>query len=285
MEVCLRNSRREGSLPTGMRWVLMSGHLSTNTDKYPFRRAWVRHNPPRPYGRRGPAVSLLRRRRLDLLHLLSQGRGQDRLSGQLRLHDEVVPRARQRAGPDGRRRGLLPAVPRSLHQAARDAPDLQYARPLGLPVRLRPVCRSPAAFVSVAHRDHRSLQPAVPDLLRQQRADTPAVQDARAHPAAHRRRRPQRGRARRRADLGRGADHPPAVLRGARLRQGRADPAPDGEHQRHPHRARRGLRRASRPLHAGLRGVPAVRLARRRSRRSSSAAPICAMCACARSRG
>jgi hypothetical protein len=51
--------------------------------------------------RRGPAVSLLRRRRLDLLHLLPQGRGQDRLSGQLRLHDEVVPCARQRAGSDG----------------------------------------------------------------------------------------------------------------------------------------------------------------------------------------
>ena len=117
--------------------------------------------------------------------------------------------------------------------------------------------------MSVADRDHRPLQPAMPNLLRQQRAGPPAVQDARAHPAAHRRRRAQRGRAGRRADLGRGADHPPAVLRGARLRQGRADPPPDGEHQRHPHRARRSLCRAPRPLHAGLRGVPAVRLARR----------------------
>ena len=43
---------------------------------------------------------------------------------------------------------------------------LQHAGPLGLPVRLRPLHRPRAALVPVADRDHRPLQPALPDLLR-----------------------------------------------------------------------------------------------------------------------
>ncbi len=114
---------------------------------------------------------------------------------------------------------------------------LQHAGALGLPVRLRPLRRSSAALVPVAHRDHRSLQPAVPDLLRGERSGPPAVPDARSRPAADRRGRAERRRAGRRADFRRRADAPSGLLRDPRPREGGADPAPDGEHQRHPHRA------------------------------------------------
>ena len=77
-----------------------------------------------------------------------------------RLHAQAVPDARPRARAHGRRRGLLPAVPRGLHQAAGDAARVQHAGALGLPVRLRAVPRPRAALVPVAHRDHRPLQPA-----------------------------------------------------------------------------------------------------------------------------
>ena len=51
---------------------------------------------------------------------------------------------------------------------------LRFNTPMqvGLPVRLRPVHRSRAALVPVAGRDHRPLQPALPDLLRRQRPVT-----------------------------------------------------------------------------------------------------------------
>ncbi len=53
----------------------------------------------------------------------------------------------------------------------------------------------------------------------------------------------------------------PRVLRDPRRRQAPPHPAPDGQHQRHPHRAGRSLRRAAGHLHAALRTLSAVRLA------------------------
>ena len=52
---------------------------------------------------------------------------------------------------------------------------VQHAGPLGLPLRLRAVPRPRAALLPVADRDHRPLQPALPDLLRGQRAVAAAV--------------------------------------------------------------------------------------------------------------
>ncbi len=47
------------------------------------------------------------------------------------------------------------------------------------------------------------------------------------------------------------------------LAEAAADQAPDGQHQRRPDRPGSGVRAAARRLHAGLRGLPPVRLARR----------------------
>ena len=157
---------------------------------------------------------------------------------------------------------LLPQVPRGVHQAAGDAARVQHAGALGLPLRLRPLRRPPAALLPVAHRGHRPLQPSVPDLLRGQRAVAAAVPQPGSHRAADRRGRAERGRARRGADLRRRAHDPSGVLRHPRSGQGGAHPAPDGEHQRHPHRRRRGVREAARRVHARLRGLSAVRLVR-----------------------
>ncbi len=66
-----------------------------------------------------------------------------------------------------------------------------------------------------------------------------------------------------RADLRRRADDPSRVLRRARPRPGAADQASDGQHQRRADRAGPGIRPAARRVHAGLRGLPPVRLARR----------------------
>ncbi len=179
-----------------------------------------------------------------------------------RLHDQAVPGTRHRARADGRRRRVLPALPRGVHQAAGDARALQHAGALRLPLRLRAVQRSRAALLPVPRRDQRSLQPAVPDLLRGQRTAPAAAAIARPGPRHDRCGRPQRGASGRRADLRRRADAAPAVLRHARLREARTDPPPDGEHQRDSDRAGRRVRRAPRRLHAGLRAVPAVRLVR-----------------------
>ena len=219
---------------------------------------------------RGATVPLLRRGRLDLLHLLPQGRGQDRLPGRPRLHDQAVPGARQRAGPDRRRRGLLPALPRGLHQAARDAAGLQHPDPLGLPVRLRPVRRPRAALVPVASSrspTHCNLQ--LPDLLRRQRRRRASIPDARRRSSAcstpwcATRASPTSCRSR--------AASRPSTRSSSRCStcaQGRADQAPDGQHQRHPHRPRAGRSPSASPSYMPrLRGLPAVRLA-------SSAEPL-----------
>jgi Predicted Fe-S oxidoreductases len=49
--------------------------------------------------------------------------------------------------------GLLPRLPRSLRQAARDAAAVQYGNEVRMPVRLRAVSRSHAALVSDDRRD------------------------------------------------------------------------------------------------------------------------------------
>ena len=117
----------------------------------------------------------------------------------------------------------------------------------GCPVRLRALPGSPAAFVRLAHRDHRPLQPELPDLLRGERSVAPAVPHARPRPAAHRCGRAERRPAGRGADLRRRAHAAPGLLRDPRSRQGGPDPAPDGEHQRHPDRA------GTRPSRSGWR--------------------------------
>ena len=133
--------------------------------------------------------------------------------------------------------------------------------------------------------DHCNLQ--LPDLLRRQRRRTGRHSATLEHDRAHaRRRRAQRGRAGRRADLRRRADHPPGLLRDPRLRRRRAP-------IKHLMVNTNGIRiaqdeefaRAPRRLHAGLRGVPAVRLARARRADRSCAAPTCATSASRRSSG
>ena len=66
-------------------------------------------------------LPLLRHRRLHLHHLLPPRRSQNRLRRRQSLHAQTLPPARLRARDDGRRHRLLPALPRSLYQAARDA--------------------------------------------------------------------------------------------------------------------------------------------------------------------
>ena len=202
-------------------------------------------------------------------------------------HAQALPGARRRAGADGRRRRLLPPLPRGVHQAARDAAALQHAGQLGLPVRLRPVPRPRAALVPDAGRDHRRLQPALPDLLRRQRrrtgrqfrslatrssaCSTPscatrASRTSCRSPAASRR------SIRDFFDIldlakARPIKHLMVNTNGIRIA------------------ARRGLRRAAGRLHAGLRGLPAVRLVRARRADASCAAPTCAASASRRSSG
>ena len=115
---------------------------------------------------------------------------------------------------------------------------LQYEDAIRLPVRLRPVSRSHAALLPHAGRDHRPLQPALPGVLRGVRTGAPVAQAARrtcsrmldAVVA-------NEGDARRRADLRRRADAASGFLRDPRRGARPADPPPDGQHQRHPHRA------------------------------------------------
>ena len=151
-----------------------------------------------------------------------------------------------------------------LHQAAGNAAALQHAGEVGLSVRLRAVHRSRAAFMPVAHRDLRRLQPDVPGLLRRERPSSPVVSHPRADRADARRRRAQRRRAGRRADLRRRADAPSELLRGAGSRETAADPSSDGQHQRPEDRRERSVHRAPRVLHAGLRGLSPVRFLRTR---------------------
>jgi hypothetical protein len=71
---------------------------------------------------------------------------------------------------DRRRHRLLQPLPRSLHQAPRDARPLQHAHQIRLPLRLRPLPRPRAALLPVARRDQRRLQPQLPHLLRRERS-------------------------------------------------------------------------------------------------------------------
>src|ERR1700685_3737938 len=71
----------------------------------------------------------------------------------------------QRNSHDGRRHRLLPQVPRGVSEATGASGRVQHAGSLGMSVRLRAVSRSRAAFVLVAGRDHRPLQPPLSYLL------------------------------------------------------------------------------------------------------------------------
>ena len=207
---------------------------------------------------------VLRRGRLDLHHVLPARRGQDRVPGRCGLHVEVVPHARARARADGRRHRLLPARPRGLHQAAGDAAHLQHQDAVGLPVRLRLVSGSPAAFVRDDHRNHGSLQSHLSDLLRREQSRAFALPVGRTGAADDRCGRAQRRPARHRAVVGRRAHHASGLPRDPRPRQGGAHPARDGEHQRHPDCHRRGLRERTRRSLGALRGLSPVRLVRAR---------------------
>ena len=188
---------------------------------------------------------------------------QDRLPGRLRLHAQALPGARLRTRAGGRRRRLLPALPGGVHQAAGDAAALQHASHDG------------AARTTAGSAPTTSSTPA----CRSSRSPTPATCNVRsATPRAARRGSTYRSldQIERMLDAvvrnegepdvvqisgGEPTIHPDffAVLDRAKAR---ADPAPDGQHQRHPHRARRGVRAAAGRVHARLRGVPAVRLVR-----------------------
>ncbi len=197
-----------------------------------------------------PPLPLLRHRRLPLHHLLPPHRRQDRLRRRQRLHAQALPPARLRARPHRRRHRLLPPLPRSLPQAARDAAGLQHPHQIRLPLRLRPLPRPRAALLPLAHRNLRRLQSHLPRLLRRLRPPPHQLPPARPDRSHARRRRPQRARARHRPDLRRRAHPPPRLLRHPRRRQAPPHQAPHGQHQRHPHRHRRRLRRAPRHLHA-----------------------------------
>src|SRR6185312_16429116 len=109
------------------------------------------------HGSQGKAVPVLRQRRVDLQPLPAPCRGEDPDQGRARLSGEVVSAPRPRARADRRRRGLLPPVPRSLHQAAGTAAALQHPPAFRLPLRLRPVPRAHAALLPAPGRDHRPL--------------------------------------------------------------------------------------------------------------------------------
>ena len=83
-----------------------------------------------------------------------------------RLHAQAVPGARRRAGADRRRRRVLPALPRGVHQAARDAADASTRRSGGA-ARTTAGC-APITSSTPACRWSRSPTTAtsVPDLLR-----------------------------------------------------------------------------------------------------------------------
>ena len=115
----------------------------------------------------------------------------------------------------------------------RPLPDRDTLR---LPVRLRSVSRPRAARLRVDRRADRPLQPGLPDLLRRERAHAARLSLAGGDRGDARRRLQRRGRARRRAALGRRADASPRVLPDRRGRSPASDPAPDGEHQRRSHR-------------------------------------------------
>ena len=247
--------------------------------------------PPAPRRRRAEhaaphaALSLLRRRADDLFDLLPAARRQDRLRGRRGLPAQALRRARRRARAGGRRRRLLPALPRGLPQAAGDAGALQHPGALGLSLRLRPLHRPRAALLPDPHRDLRRLQPRLPDLLLGERPAPARIPLARRGGADARRGGGQRGRARRGADLGRRAGAAPGALRDSRRRAAAADPPPDAQHQRRAPRRGRGVRRAPGRLRAGVRGLPAVRLAARERRCGPCAVPICGGSASGRSSG
>ena len=130
-------------------------------------------------------------------------------------------------------------LPRGVHQAARDAAALQHAGALGLPLRLRPVHRPRAALVPDAGRDHRrtatcAARSATPTAARTR----PAVPQPRARSSACSTpscaTRASRTSCRSPAASRRSTREFFAILDAAKAR---ADPAPDGQHQRHPHRA------------------------------------------------
>ena len=103
------------------------------------------------------------------------------------------------------------------HRAA----EVRRPRRARLPDRLRHLRRPRAAHLPADHRDHRPLQPRVPDLHRRQPVLAPhGARDLRAHRRhAGRQRRPVRvDRA-----VGRRADQPPAAPRADRHRRSRAE--------------------------------------------------------------
>src|SRR5690242_5173692 len=109
-------------------------------------------------------LSFLRTDQLPLRHLSAQSRGEGRFPGRLRVPAQVVSGASVSARADLDRRGVLQAQPTDAEGRA-DAARISDTDQVRLPVRLRVVSGSRAAFVSDIGRGDGSVQPGVSDLL------------------------------------------------------------------------------------------------------------------------
>src|SRR5437588_10080681 len=95
---------------------------------------------------------------LAVRDLSDAGAGQDRDPRQPSLVREALRAPRRAFDADLKRCRLLEAL-QGLHQARRQAAVAAEPYRVRLPLRLRPVSRSRAAFVPGADRDQRALQP------------------------------------------------------------------------------------------------------------------------------
>ncbi len=186
------------------------------------------------------------------------GADQDSDSRQRGLVREALQAAWRAIDPGLERRRLLASL-QGFHQARRPAAGVSAPHRIRLPVRLRAVSRSRTAFLPGADRDHRTLQPDLPGLLRRILTGANRLHAAGQNRENARRAGGERGRARSGADIRRRADLASGFLRDPRCGSRPSDPPCHDQHQRASHCPRARFRSAARRKQARPGSLSAVR--------------------------